>query len=127
MAIVRSVVMGRARKSIGQVTMTTIGGVCVGRQKVGENKSNTNAQRQWRYNFSNAMKTAAWLVPLANDAYSRKGLKTSWAKMCKYLMACAREADYEFTRPAGQIAFRMQEAIGDFPMSEGSLKANNVQ
>lgn len=119
--------MGRARKSIGQVTLTTIGGVCVGRQKVGENKSNTNAQRQWRYDFASAMKSAAWLVPLANDAYARKGLKTAWSRMCKYLMAAALDADYEFARPAGEIAYRIQGSYGDFPMSEGSLKANNVQ
>lgn len=127
MAIIRSVVMGRARKSVGQVTLTTIGGVCVGRQRIGENKSNTPAQRTWRQSFAMAMQSASWLVPLASDAYKRKGLKSAWSQLCRYLMAVAEAADYEFARPAGQIAFRISEGYGNFPMSVGKLRVSNAQ
>ena len=128
MAIIRSVVMGRARKSIGQVTMTTIGGVCMSRQKVGENKSNTTKQARWRSRFRDAMTTGAWLVPLAKDAYKRRGLKSAWNELQKHLFWCASGFNWNFENAsAGDIAYQAMQAQGDYQMSFGDIRVANAQ
>lgn len=128
MAIINSVVIGRGRKSIGQTTMTTISGICIGRQRILTNRSNTPAQARWRERFRAAMTSSTWLVPLANAAYDKKKLQTPWSRLVTNLMWAAQDFSYDFSAAdAGNIAYTSMQAQGDFPMVDGDVKVSNAQ
>lgn len=56
MAIIRSLVIGKGRKSLGEVTLKTVNGVTIASQKIVSNKSNTYSQQFQRSFFRNAVK-----------------------------------------------------------------------
>lgn len=128
MAIIHSVVIGRGRKSLGQVTLKTMGGVCIGSQRILRNSSNTERQQLIRRRWRDTMSTAGWMAPLAAAAYSRKGADTAWSRLLHWVLYSRRDFQYDYSAArAGAVGFETLTAYGDFPLSDGKVKISTAQ
>jgi len=71
MAIVKSVAIGAARKSLGDLTYKHVRGRTVASQRITENSSRTSKQKEQRRSFSMMGKTTKSLRPIIDIGFSR--------------------------------------------------------
>lgn len=91
MAILNSITIGKGRKSLGNVTLQTLGGVTVAKQKITKNTSNTSKQKRQRSEFSRIMNVLRKFAPLARAAYSRVKTQSAFSRFAKMLYVPASE------------------------------------
>lgn len=69
MAILNSITIGKGRKSLGNVTLQTLGGVTIAKQKIMRNASNTILQAEQRATFKAVLNSLRSFAPVARLAY----------------------------------------------------------
>lgn len=83
MAILNSITIGKGRKSLGNVTLQTLGGVVVAKQKIMHNKSKSVKQQTQRKHFKAVMNQLRKFAPLARAAYARVKTQSAYARWAK--------------------------------------------
>lgn len=128
MAILNSITIGKGRKSLGNVTLQTLGGVVVAKQKIMRNKSNTMKQAKQRGEFKRIMNVLRKFAPLARAAYSRVKTQSAFSRFAKMLYEPA--SGVTPASLASKTPFELIQAIvnagGDAPMVEGAKVFSSV-
>lgn len=83
MAILNSITIGKGRKSLGNVTLQTLGGVTIAKQKIMRNASNTILQAEQRATFKSVLNSLRSFAPVARLAYSRRGTASAFSRFVK--------------------------------------------
>lgn len=83
MAILNSITIGKGKKSLGNVTLQTLGGVTIAKQKIMTNKSNTMQQSRQRREFKRIMAELRKFAPLAKIAKSRVKTSSAFSRLLK--------------------------------------------
>lgn len=89
MAILNSITVGKGRKSLGNVTLQTLGGVVVAKQKIVRNTSKSAKQQAQRSEFKRIMNVLRKFASLARVAYSRVKTKSAFSLFVQPLYAAA--------------------------------------
>ncbi|KAA6334771.1 hypothetical protein EZS27_016937 [termite gut metagenome] len=113
MAIINSVVTGKAKKSTGNVTFATVDGRTVMKQKIANNTSNTKAQQRERNSFSVMAHAGSELREIIKYGYARIGCSaasTRWMSDNADLKEWVRQK--EITRQMhGSVGEMLLEAL----------------
>lgn len=129
MAILNSITIGKGKKSLGNVTLQTLGGVTVAKQKIMHNKSNTMKQAKQRGEFKRIMSVLRKFAPLARAAYSRVKTQSAFSRFAKVLYVPASNltpASLPDVTPL-DLFVAIVQAGGDAAMVEGSKVFSAVQ
>lgn len=121
MAILNSITIGKGRKSLGNVTLQTLGGVVVAKQKIMRNTSKSQKQQAQRKHFKQVMNQLRKFAPLARAAYSRVKTQSAYARWAKsfYPAAAALTPATLLTSTPISMTEDRVDAGEDFMLSDG--------
>ena len=121
MAILNSITIGKGRKSLGNVTLQTLGGVVVAKQKIMRNTSKTQKQQAQRKHFKEVMNQLRKFAGVARAAYPRVKTQSAYARWAKSFYPTAAglsRAELGISTPVSLTLARI-DAGDDFMISEG--------
>lgn len=127
MAVVNSVVVGKGRASVGQVTLYHRGWKTIMRQRVRTNSSNSARQAAQRAVFKRVADLQVPLRTLAQSAYRSILTESYWSRLQRYTFkGIAAMGEQAGAARFGALADAALGSGGNFPMSDGRCKFASI-